>query len=81
MKAKTTRPDLTNLTSVSFGSIEEIKYYMRNCETKKEFEMIDNVIRAIPQLIKIAEMFFDQNVNHPDSIRFKIVSEVLNGIK
>jgi len=76
---KPKRPDLSFLTKNKFKSMEEIEDFFESCDDEKQ-KIIDNAVVMIPELIQIAEMFFDGHPN-PESIPFKICCETLNKIK
>jgi len=65
-----TRPDLSMVTSIDFSEFDT------EIEGQPE---LSRAIKKVPQLIQIAEMFFDMHTNK-NSLTFQIVSNTLNDI-
>ena len=81
METKLTRPNLSDVTKLKFESKKDymIWYtYEADRQAMEEFEMASH---RLPELIQIAEMYFDEKKSNPDSLVFQMVSKVLNDIK
>lgn len=75
---KTTRPDLSFITSQSFESMEDYTAWFCRL-TKEQADLVNHLqLLKFPNLITCAEMLFDANVGNPKSIVFEIVSGTLN---
>lgn len=76
--AKTTRPDLSWITSQSFQSVDEYKKWHELLTEGQKLTLMTFQYGKLPNLIVCAEMLFDSNIQNPDSPVFQIVSETLN---
>lgn len=76
---KPTRPDLSFLTSQKFSNYNELYDYIYELEEDKQ-DITFNAITKLPELLQIAEMYFDQNLKNSESIAFKVVEKTLNDI-
>lgn len=77
---KTTRPNLSFITSQKFNNWATYNKWSMEL-MQSENLTCGKAERKLPELLQIAEMFFDANVHNPESIAFQMVSKVLNEIK
>lgn len=75
------RPDLSFITSQSFKSIRHYVEWRSGLDFKKD-KVISKSNVNLPQLISIAEMYYDSMLGTPaeKGFTFKIVSDTLNEI-
>lgn len=76
--AKTTRPDLSFITSKRFENIDQHTEWMETLTHEQFVIWASFTYTKLPNLITCAEMLFDANIGNPDSPVFQIVSETLN---
>lgn len=81
METRITRPELGFITSQKFENFYDANDFYNSRKDFDERQVLRGSMRHLPELIQIAEMFFDQNVHNPDSFAFQMVSKVLNEIK
>lgn len=71
------------MSGITKNSTESVNYRYVKSSSKKQSDkrLFKQAAHYLPELIQIAEMFFDANVHNPDSLAFQMVSKVLNEIK
>lgn len=74
-----TRPDLSFITSQKFENYNEMYQFVYDLEESQQ-DTVFNAIAKLPELLQIAEMYFDQNLKNSESVAFKVVEQTLNEI-
>jgi hypothetical protein len=73
-----TRPNLAFITSRVFKDLKAVEDFSRDC-TDQEAEIAERIFSKVPELVQIAEMFFDERVGkHEETFQFIFVSGLLN---
>lgn len=80
METKLTRPDLSFITRQTFSTPKQTNDFAKSL-SESDADIVDTALMKLPELIQIAEMYFDEKKSNPESLVFQMVSKVLNDIK
>lgn len=75
------RPDLSFLTKENFENFEDYCTWSIAKIKGEEYEKYKRIAQKLPQLISIAEMFFDAQQSSPEGTAFNFVKNTLDFIE